>query len=102
MYIMQSLIKKPKKRKVALHVTGVAHMTQTNRNLFGHKTCVICAVIMPAKHRREGIKCKEKHVCLHAEKFAFRNLVESTRNQIVFTIFRLIWYETDVRLIPNL
>ena len=31
-----------------------------------------------------------------------RNLVESTRNQTVFTIFLLIWHQTDtVRLIPN-
>ena len=26
---------------------------------------------------------------------------QSTRNQIVFTIFRLIWNQTDVRLDPN-
>ena len=37
---------------------------------------------------------------LHTEK-SFRNLIESTRNQIVFTIFLLIWNQTDVRLVPN-
>ena len=36
----------------------------------------------------------------HTEK-SFRNLIKSTRNQIVFTIFRLIWIQTDVRLDPN-
>ena len=36
----------------------------------------------------------------HTEKY-FLNLVESTRNQIVFTIFRLIWIQTEVRLDPN-
>ena len=30
-----------------------------------------------------------------------RNIIKSTRNQIVFTIFRLIWYQTYVRLVPN-
>ena len=36
----------------------------------------------------------------HTEKF-FRNLIKSTWNQIIFTIFRLIWIETEVRLDPN-
>ena len=36
----------------------------------------------------------------HTEKY-FRNLIKSTRDQIVFTIFRLIWIQTDVRLDPN-
>ena len=31
----------------------------------------------------------------------FRNLIKSTRNQIVFTIFRLIWIQMDARLNPN-
>ena len=37
---------------------------------------------------------------LNTENF-FRNLFQSTRNQIVFTIFRLIWNKTEVRLVPN-
>ena len=37
---------------------------------------------------------------IHTETF-FRNLIESTRNQIVFTIFWLIWIQADVRLVPN-
>ena len=36
----------------------------------------------------------------HTEKY-FRNLIKSNRNQIVFTIFRLIGIQTDVRLDPN-
>ena len=34
-------------------------------------------------------------------RYTQRNLIESTRNQIVFNIFRLIWYQTDVQLVPN-
>ena len=30
-----------------------------------------------------------------------RNLIKSDRNQIVFNSFRLIWNQTDVRLVPN-
>ena len=37
---------------------------------------------------------------VHTVKY-FRNLIKSTQNQIVFTIFRLIWNQTDVRLVPN-
>ena len=32
---------------------------------------------------------------------SFRNLVKSNWSQIVYTIFRLIWTQTDVRLGPN-
>ena len=38
--------------------------------------------------------------CPHTEIY-FQNLIKSTRNQIVFTIFPLIWNQTDVRLVPN-
>ena len=38
--------------------------------------------------------------CVHPKNF-FRNLIKSTWNKIVYTIFRLIWYQTDVRLVPN-
>ena len=31
----------------------------------------------------------------------FWKLVKSNRNQIVFIIFRLIWYQTAVRVVPN-
>ena len=37
---------------------------------------------------------------MHTEK-AFRNLIKSTRNQIVFIIFRLILNQADVRLVPK-
>ena len=39
-------------------------------------------------------------VCIRTEKY-FQNLIKATRNQIVFTTFRLIWNQTDVRLVPN-
>ena len=32
---------------------------------------------------------------------SLRNLIESTRNHIVFTIFQFIWSQTHVRLVPN-
>ena len=43
-----------------------------------------------------------RHFYLHAytEK-SFRNLNKSSRNQNVFTIFRLIWIQTEVNLVPN-
>ena len=37
---------------------------------------------------------------LHTEK-SFRNLIKLNRNQIIFTILRLIWNETQVRLVSN-
>ena len=37
---------------------------------------------------------------VHAEK-SFPNLIESNWNQIVVTIFLLIWNQTVIRLIPN-
>ena len=42
--------------------------------------------------KRETSGVEESHItqCVHTEK-SFRNLIKSTRNQIVFTIFRLIW-----------
>ena len=39
-------------------------------------------------------------VVIHTEK-SFRNLIKSSRNQIVFTIFRLIWNKTGVCLDLN-
>ena len=37
---------------------------------------------------------------VHTGKY-FRNLIKSTWNQFVSTIFRLIWIQSDVRLNPN-
>ena len=37
---------------------------------------------------------------LHTDK-SFRKFIKSNRNRIVFTILRLIWNITDVRLVPN-
>ena len=39
--------------------------------------------------------------CAYTQRNIFENLIKSTCNQIVFTIFRLIWILTDVRLDPN-
>ena len=44
--------------------------------------------------------CAEVFPCIHTEK-SFRSLIKSTRNQIVFTIFRMILNQTNVRLVPN-
>ena len=38
---------------------------------------------------------------LYTQRIFFRYLFKSIRNKIVFTIFRLIWSQTDVRLVPN-
>ena len=40
------------------------------------------------------------HCNMHTEK-SFWNFIKSNQNQIIFTIFRLIWIQTDVRLVPN-
>ena len=42
--------------------------------------------------------CKDK--VTRTEKY-FRNFIKSNQNQIVFTIFRSIWNQTDDRLVPN-
>ena len=42
-----------------------------------------------------------QRVCINTGK-SFPNLIKSNRNQIVFTMHRLIWQQTDVRLVPNL
>ena len=43
---------------------------------------------------------EHRKINMHTEKF-FRNLIESNGNQIVFTFFRLIRHQTDVRLVTN-
>ena len=37
---------------------------------------------------------------LHTDKY-FRNLIKSTRNNFVFTMQQLIWFQTVVRFDPN-
>ena len=44
--------------------------------------------------------CDQNSAGVHTEK-SFRNLIKSNRNQILFTIFWLIWYQKDVSLVPN-
>ena len=39
-------------------------------------------------------------VCVNTKK-VFQNHIKSNQNQTVFTIFRLIFNQTDVRLVPN-
>ena len=47
----------------------------------------------------ENIMSQTKLNCI-SEKY-FRNLVKSNWNQIVYTIFRLIWNQKDIRMVPN-
>ena len=63
------------------------------------------AAVTFSKSRLEACKCRVVRnfgtsFCVRTE-MHFRNLISSNRNQIVFTIFRLIWNQTDVRLDPN-
>ena len=39
-------------------------------------------------------------MCIHTEKSS-RNIIKSNRSNIVLNIFRLIWHQTDFRLVPN-
>ena len=48
-----------------------------------------------------GISDLEKCMGSKQNKKCFRNIIKSNRNLMVFTIFRLIWNLTDVRLVPN-
>ena len=43
---------------------------------------------------------KPRHANLHTDK-TFWNIISSSRNQIVFTTFQLIWIQTIVHLDPN-
>ena len=46
--------------------------------------------------RKTGLE----RVSIHTEK-SFRNITKPNRNQIVFTILRLIWNQTNVRSVSN-
>ena len=56
------------------------------------------------KHLLSHVTNNSKHfwrlMNIHTEK-SLRNLIKSTRYQIVFTIFRMIWNQTEVRFVPN-
>ena len=54
----------------------------------------------PACQHIVNRRSREVSRMVHTEK-SFRNLDKSNRNQIVFTIFRLIWKQTDFRLDTN-
>ena len=53
--------------------------------------------IQPAKNKSDPTALP---IYLHMEKY-FRKLIKSNRNQIVYTIFQLIWNQTDVCFVPN-
>ena len=46
-------------------------------------------------------KKQRKKFDVRVIKYTQKNLIKSNQNQIVFTIFRLIWNQSDVRLVPN-
>ena len=64
--------------------------------------CIICekCVIVYA----QIIACRKlydwRNGWTYTEKY-FQNLIKSNRNEIVFTIFRMIWNQTDVLCVPN-
>ena len=59
--------------------------------------------VVEATFNQAKISVAHQHFLINPEyrQKCFRNLIKSNRNQIVFTIFRLIWNETGVRLVPN-
>ena len=61
-----------------------------------HVTGPKTALNKPRKHERD-----EGERGGTTQRNIFLNLIISTRNQIVFTIFRLIWNRTDDPLVPN-
>ena len=48
-----------------------------------------------------AFKHGQMHNLCWTHRIFFQNLIKSTRNQIVFSTFRLIWIQTDVSLDPN-
>ena len=50
-------------------------------------------VVVPGN---EPVYTRVTPLCTFTQKKYFRNLIKSTQNQIVFTLFRLIWNQTDV------
>ena len=53
----------------------------------------------PLRHPT-GLRCFQRRRSIHTEK-SFQNLIKLNWNQIVFTIFRLIWNQMNDRLVPN-
>ena len=50
-------------------------------------------------HDRYGVSGNSAKSCVHTHKY-FPDLLKSNRNQVVFTIFRVIWNQTDrIRLL---
>ena len=61
------------------------------------------SLIEPSRCRESSVwrlKSDGWRILSHTEK-SFRNLIKPTRNQIVFTMHRLIWNQRDIRLVPN-
>ena len=91
-------------------------LIQTNRSLWNISLCA-CAFALhsiqaksPIQNTARRTVRKNKQLIAHTlvwnlynvqtEKY-FRNLIKSTRNQIVFTLFQSIWIQTNFRLDPN-
>ena len=68
---------------------------------FGTNQTILRKKNFTLKKKNISMKNFHSHLSSYTEK-SFRNLIKFNRNQIVFTIFRLIWNQTDtVRLVPN-
>ena len=50
---------------------------------------------------RTKVSQTTKQLSFDTQEKSFLNLAKSTGNQIVLTIFQLIWIQTDFRLDPN-
>ena len=67
---------------------SIIHKISNNNYAYNFIVSIMCIIISTG------------YVQVHKEK-TFWNLVNSHRNQILFTICRLIWNQTDVHLAPN-
>ena len=72
-------------------------MYKPNEILFGSK---LKGKLSPQSHPIQFGRKLIFFVSIHTEK-SFRNIIKSNRNQIVFTIFRLIYNQMDVHYVPD-
>ena len=63
------------------------------------RSATTCSVVPGRYERKSPEDMKESARYVHRQK-SFRNLIKSNGNQIVFSIFRLIWNQKNVRLVP--
>ena len=83
---------------------------QSQCNIYFHKNVITIQIWIKIQknsppeirdlHSKDSELHWEKFWNVHTEKY-FLNLIKSSRNQIAFTIFRFIWNQTDVRLVPE-